>query len=280
MLNKIRRVFVRNNCENIEAIQRKNAATRQTFEAMIDVEITLGTRMVEREGDKVHVSVRPTPTVIQDWFDVRLYLPKEIDGQSGPQALFVAWLYKLKIPHLVMLFALVSALTARALVEAGFIGMESILLASGVIMVALMSLHLTGLLHPREAQLPDDYDWMVPEMMKVAKRYVLFGDYAVYISSPSTKDKRLQTAAESATRLRVIPYNEIGRVEQVLRDTHQGSNSRDTIVYDKAGVELFRIDRKNSSVGLDAVCFLQAKVTGGNNSEGLQNVEDELDGQH
>ncbi|WP_315921313.1 hypothetical protein [Mesorhizobium sp. SP-1A] len=275
MVKTFKRFFARNSSKNIERVQRKNAETRQTFEAMIDVEITLGTRMVEREGDKVHVSVRPTTAVVQDWFDARLYLPKEIDGQSGPQALFVAWLYKLKRPHLAMLFALVSALTARALVEAGFIGMENTLLTSGVIMVALLSLHLTGLLHPKEAQLPDDYDWMIPEMMKVAKRYVLFGANAVYVSSPSTKDKHLQTAAESATRLRVIPYNEIGRVEQVLRGTHEDYNSRDTIVYDKAGTELFRIDRKNSSVGVDAVHFLKDKLAAANSPERQQNVEDE-----
>lgn len=255
-----KRFFARSSFKNIERVQRKVSATKQTFEAMIDVELILGTRMVEREGDKVQASVRPTTAVVQDWFDARLYLPKEIDGQSGPQALFVAWLYKLKISHLAMLFALVSALTARALVEAGFIGMESILLTSGVIMVALLSLHLTGLLHPIEAQLPDDYDWMTPEMMKVAKRYILFGVNAVYVSSPSTKDKRLQTAAESATRLRVIPYNEIGRVEQMLRDSYQDYNSHDTIVYDNAGTELFRIDRKNSSVGVDAVQFLKDKI--------------------
>lgn len=275
MVKTFKRFFARNSSKNIERVQRKNAETRQTFEAMIDMEITLGTRMVEREGDKVHVSVRPTTAVVLDWCDARLYLPKEVDGQSGPQALFVAWLYKLKLPHLAMLFALVSALTARALVEAGFIGMENILLTSGVIMVALLSLHLTGLLHPKETQLPDDYDWMIPEMMKVAKRYVLFGANAVYVSSPSTKDKRLQTAAESATRLRVIPYKEIGRVEQVLRDTHEGYNSHDTIVYDKAGTELFRIDRKNSSVGVDAVHFLKAKLADANSPERQRNVEDE-----
>lgn len=275
MVKTFKRIFARNSFKNIERVQRKNSATRQTFESMIDVEIAIGTRMVEREGDKVHVSVRPTTAVVQDWFDARIYLPKEIDGQSGPQALFVAWLYKLKLPHLAMLFALVSALTARALVEAGFIGMENILLTSGVIMVALLSLYLTGLLHPKEAQLPDDYDWMIPGMMKVAKRYVLFGADAVYVSSPSTKDKRLQTAAESATRLRVIPYKEIGRVEQVLRDTHEGCNAYDTIVYDKAGVELFRIDRKNSSVGVDAVHFLKDKVADANSHERQQNVEDE-----
>lgn len=264
-MNVIKKCLAKRRLEHNQRVQRKMSANLSTFSAMVDTEIDLGTRIVERDGDRVLAAIKPTSVIVSDWFDRRLFIPKSINDKSGARDLFVAWLYKLKLPQALMLYLLASAFVARSLVEAGFFGMQHIFLATSAVMLILTTLHLTGLLFPREAEVPEDYDWLIPHMMQRAKRYALLGEKAVYVSSPSTKSVKDQNSHDRETRLRVIPYSGIGRIELVLRAERQSGddqdiNVQDYVVYDKTGHELFRIDRKNASSDDEAMHLLKGKL--------------------